>query len=209
MPGKYSPVISPLLEIRSEPGSVDLSGIQAILFTSRNAVREFARRSEERHVPALCVGDATAKEASALGLSASSAGGDVAALAALAAASYLPELGAFLHLRGGDTAGDLAGSLMAEGIPAEERIIYDQFPLHLSGDAVRHMDAGQQAVATVFSPRSGNLLADEIPAHIARKTRIVAISENAAAPFRGVTLLGLNVAQVPKAQAILQILAAI
>jgi len=83
-PGRYETVISPLLEIRPEVGSVDTSGAQALLFSSRNAVREFARRSAERNLPALCVGDATAQEAASHGFSAMSANGDVSALAALA-----------------------------------------------------------------------------------------------------------------------------
>lgn len=209
MPGKFEPVISPLLEIRPEPGSVDLSGVQALLFTSRAAVVEFAKRSQERHVPVLCVGDATARIATSFGFSAMSADGDVSALASLAAASYLPDLGYFLHVRGGETAGDLVGALMGEGIPAEERIIYDQFPLYLEDNARSRLDRADHCVATVFSPRSANLLADELPADIAKKTEIISISVNAAQPFQNVNTKGLSVAKVPKVEAILEILAAI
>jgi len=90
-PGRFEPIISPLLEIRPEPGSVDTSGAQALLFSSRNGVQEFAKRSSERSLPALCVGDATAQEATRLGFSAMSSGGDASSLAALAAQSYLPD----------------------------------------------------------------------------------------------------------------------
>lgn len=205
IPGEFKPILSPLLEIRPEPGSVDTSGAQAILFSSRNAVREFARRSNERSIPALCVGNATAQEAKEAGFSAMSANGDVSALAALAVQSYLPDFGHMVHFRGAESTGDLIGSLMAEGVPAEEHIIYDQFPLYLTDEAKTRLN-GQKAVAVVFSPRSANLLRDEITGLDTQKLTIVAISKNAAEPFAGVTLEKIYVAAVPNTQAILQIL---
>ncbi len=204
-PGQFRPVISPLLEIRPEPGSVDTSGAQAILFSSKNAVLEFAKRSSERELPALCVGDATAREATEAGFSAMSADGDVSALAALAAQSYLPDFGHMVHFRGAETAGDLVGSLMAEGVPAEEHIIYDQFPLYLTDEAKSRID-GKKAVAVMFSPRSANLFCDEIADLDTQRLTIVAISMNAAAPFEGVKLAKVFAAQVPNAQAVLEIL---
>ncbi len=205
LPGKFLSVISPLLEIRPEPGSVDTSGAQALMFSSRNGVREFARRSSDRSLPALCVGDGTAHEASEVGFAAMSAQGDVSALAALAVDSYLPDFGFMLHFRGAESRGDLVGSLLGEGIPAEERIIYDQFPLYLTTQAKEAID-GQQAVALAFSPRSANLLADEIRDLNTSGVSIVAISLNAAAPFEGLTIAQAYAAPVPNSEAILQVL---
>lgn len=209
MPGKFEPIVCPLLEIRSEPGSLDIAGAQALLFTSRAAVVEFSKRSDERHLPALCVGDATAEVATSFGFSSMSADGDVSALATLAAASYLPDLGYFVHFRGGETAGDLVGALAGEGIPAEERIIYDQFPLFLSDETKARLKSMDRCVATVFSPRSANLLADELPSEIALRTSIVSISVNASLPFQNINVREVSVAKVPKLEAILEILAAI
>jgi len=138
-----------------------------------------------------------------------SADGDVSALASLAAASYLPDLGFFVHFRGGETAGDLVGALSGEGIPAEERIIYDQFPLFLGEDVKTRLRTMDRCVATVFSPRSANLLADELPPETAKKTSIVSISVNASKPFQNVNVQGVSIAKVPKLEAILEILAAI
>lgn len=204
-PGKFEPIISPLLEIRSEPGSVDTSGAQALLFSSRNGVREFASRSAERSLPALCVGDATAQEASSFGFSAMSASGDASALAALAVQSYLPDFGFMLHFRGAETSGDLVGALMGEGIPAEERIIYDQFPLYLTVEAKSAIHSND-AVAAIFSPRSANLLADEIQALDTQRLKIVTISHNAALPFAHSQVANVYAAQVPNTQAILNLL---
>ena len=204
-PGRFEPIISPLLEIRPEPASVDLSGAQALLFSSRNGVREFAKRSTDRTLPALCVGDATAQEATALGFSAMSANGDASGLAALAAQSYLPDFGFMLHFRGAESAGDVAGSLMGEGIPAEERIIYDQFPLYLSAEVKQKLDK-TRAIAIVFSPRSANLLADEISAIDTSQLDILAISQNAAQPMGSANTGKIYVSKLPNIQAILQAL---
>ncbi len=204
-PGKFQPVISPLLEIRPEPASVDISGAQALLFSSRNAVREFATRSSDRSLPALCVGNATATEASSFGFSALSANGDASALATLAVQSYLPDFGFMLHFRGAESTGDLVGSLMAEGVPAEERIIYDQFPLYLTAEA-KSQAVKPGAVAVVFSPRSSNLLADELSGLNTDQLTVVAISEAAARPFANKKVAGLFVAELPNSQAILKTL---
>ena len=204
-PGKFEPVVSPLLEIRPEPCSVDLSGAQALLFTSQNGVRAFADRSSDRSLPALCVGAATAQLAASLGFSAMSADGDASALASLAAQSYLPDFGFMLHFRGGEAAGDIVGTLAAEGIPAEDRIIYDQYPLFLSAEAKAKID-GRHAVVVVFSPRSANLLADELDAIDTSRTIVAAISPAAAEPLANREFAKFYAAKVPNSQAVLEIL---
>src|SRR5260370_9667428 len=57
-------IVEPLLEIyyRDAP-SPDLAGVQAILCTSANGVRALARLSNERAVPLLAVGEASAARA--------------------------------------------------------------------------------------------------------------------------------------------------
>src|SRR5438552_14106506 len=70
-------IVEPLLEIRyHDAAAPDLSGIQAILCTSANGVRALARLSDERGVPVLAVGEATAARARAAGFAqVESAGG--------------------------------------------------------------------------------------------------------------------------------------
>ena len=204
-PGKYSAMISPLLEIRAEPASVDISGAQALLFSSRNAVRGFAARSSDRSIPAICVGDATAREATSLGFGATSAGGDVSALATVAAQSYLEDFGHMVYFRGAETAGDLAGALMGEGIPCEERIIYDQFPLFLTTEA-RNALRRDACAAVVFSPRIASLLADEMDGLNPRTVTVVAISDNTASPLKSMANAKVLTANMPNSRAILEIL---
>ncbi|MEL6234802.1 MAG: uroporphyrinogen-III synthase, partial [Pseudomonadota bacterium] len=128
LPGRYEPVYWPLIRIEREPAELALDDVQGLLFTSANGVRAFAQASPRRDIPALCVGDGTATAARAAGLIASSARGDAGALAQLAVASHLPGAGAYLHLRGRDTTGDIAGALAVEGIEVREAVLYAARP---------------------------------------------------------------------------------
>ena len=198
--------MAPLLEIRDEPCSVDLGGVQAVMFTSKNAVERFAARSPERHVPALCVGPATERAAAQAGFSTMSADGDVIALATLAAQSYQPGAGTMLHFRGGTTAGDLAGTLLGEGIEAEDRIIYEQAPQDISQEALALLQTAKPVLAPVFSPRTARLLASELHRHPTRANLVlIGLSHAVSAEFSDLSFKVVTAPQ-PNAASILSIL---
>ena len=149
-------LIEPLMEVHFLAAAPDLRGVQAILCTSANGVRAFARASGERRLPLLAVGDATAARAQAEGFAAvASAGGDAADLARLTAARLDPGSGRLLHVCGSDVAGDLAGDLRARGFAVERAILYAARPVaSLSPAAVEAIGSGMIDVALFFSPRT-------------------------------------------------------
>lgn len=161
-PNCFEMTLAPLLRIVEEPADPDISGLQGVLFTSRNAVEVAARRWELTHLPALCVGDATARAAQAAGFSALSAAGDSSTLATLAVQCHLPDAGDFIHLRGAESIGDLAGTLASEGIGLREAIIYDQRPDDLSSDVLDLLAADAYAAVLLYSPRTASLFAQVI-----------------------------------------------
>ena len=114
----------PLLSIVVLPEAeapLDLTGLQALVFTSANGVRAFAGRSKLRSLPVFAVGDATARLAGDLGFArVDSAGGDVASLAALVIRELDPRRGALLHPAASAVAGDLLGLLIEGGIPIRD-----------------------------------------------------------------------------------------
>ena len=159
LPGRFRVVAAPMIEIIALPGTPDLAGVGGLLFTSANGVAQFADRIARRDLPAYCVGAMTAAAARAAGFEAASAGGDVAALAALVAAHCHPEAGALLHVRGRHAAGDLAGRLVAAGFEVRAAEIYDQRRRAPGAEALALLEgAGVEAVA-VFSPRSARIFA--------------------------------------------------
>lgn len=117
---------APLLMIDYIDGEdLNLDGVQALLFTSANGVRAFARRSARRELPALCVGDATAREARAVGFEdVRSADGDVDDLARLALKDLDPARGDLFHPAGSKVAGDLAGLLRGHGFSYRREVLY-------------------------------------------------------------------------------------
>ena len=182
LPGRYRPLIAPLLEIVPVGAPLALDGLQGLLFTSANGVAAFVARSSERGLPALCVGAMTAAAAREAGFVARSADGDVAALADLAAATHRPGQGAFLHVRGRHAAGDLAGRLAGRGIEVRAAEIYDQAARPLDPSVAALLRHGGATVA-IFSPRSARLLADALRPGDLGGAITVALSPAADAPL--------------------------
>jgi uroporphyrinogen-III synthase len=120
------PILTPLLTIEPRAFNADVSGAQALLFTSANGVRAFAKASPSRNPVVLTVGDATAAAARDAGFAdVRSADGDGIALAALAQQALDPARGALLHISGAHIAIDIAAALTAAGFHAERRIAYE------------------------------------------------------------------------------------
>lgn len=119
------PVIAPLISIVPCLADRDVTGVQALLFTSANGVRVFAQMSPYRDRQVFTVGDTTARWAKAAGFTdVQSADGDSGALANLVIASLKPNDGRVLHISGDHVAGDVIGVLRRAGFDAERRIAY-------------------------------------------------------------------------------------
>lgn len=148
---------APLLDIIFEDGpEIDTNGVQALLFTSANGVRAFAKRSNVRDLKTLAVGDATAREARALGFAdVESASGDVLALTLLAADQLETSGGPLLHAAGSRVAGDLKGKLEASGFKYRRDVLYSaQIPQTLPQNAVDAIVAGEVDGVLLYSPRT-------------------------------------------------------
>jgi len=123
-------MVEPMLEIRFVAGAtVDLNGVQALLFTSANGVRAFAAAEKRRDLPAFCVGDTTAVAARSAGFTrVESAAGNVEALANLVLQKLKPADGALLHAAASVVAGDLAGLLKKDGFELRRAVLYSAEP---------------------------------------------------------------------------------
>jgi uroporphyrinogen-III synthase len=156
------PIIEPLLDIRYRSGAApELSGVQALLCTSANGVRAFARLSPERGVPLLAVGEATAARARDAGfLRVENAAGNVTDLARLARQLLRPAAGRLLHIAGSSVAGDLSAELRDHSFTVERAVLYDAIPAdRLSEAATRAFAAGMIDFALFFSPRTATIFA--------------------------------------------------
>jgi uroporphyrinogen-III synthase len=154
-------LIEPMMHIHFHDRDLDLGGAQAVLCTSANGVRALARATGERALPLFAVGDATAARARAEGFGqVTSAGGNSADLARLAAERLRPRDGRLLHVSGSEIAGDLAGALRPQGFCVERAVLYEARPVPaLSAAAVRTLAAGDFDFVLFFSPRTAAIFA--------------------------------------------------
>ena len=151
-------VISPLLRIEPQQGALPpLSDYSGLVFSSRNGVQSLAGMSDDRRLPAYCVGARTAEAARAIGLRAEFCGADADALVARLAQAAPG--GRLLHLRGAHARGGIAERLSASGQPCDEAVIYDQIPQKLSPEALDLLTGEGLVLLPLFSPRSARLAA--------------------------------------------------
>lgn len=161
----HEPVLCPLLEIRDRARqTLSLDGVRALLFTSANGVRAFARQSARRDVAVFAVGDATASAARSVGFgTVDVAEGDVAALCAHVRRTVRPDEGPLLHVTGSDVAGDLVGELTRAGYGVGRAIIYEAAALQvLPGGIADEMRAGRLDGVLLFSPRTAQIFVDVV-----------------------------------------------
>lgn len=155
----FDVTIEPMLTIENISGAaIDAEGAQAIMFTSSNGVRAFARNNATRNLPAYAVGDATARVCGDEGFSdVHSAAGDVDDLANLVIRECRPAAGRLIHVAGSVRAGDLAGALQAAGFDVIRAPLYDASPATaLSEGLILAMKRRQIDIALFFSPRTAS-----------------------------------------------------
>jgi len=155
-------VMAPLLTIEYKSGpDLNLANVQAVLLTSANGVRAFAKRCDDRNVLALCVGDATAAEAKQAGFVAvKSAAGDVQTLMNLTAQELDTTKGALLHPAGTHVAGDLGEQLIKAGFTYQREILYKAVQADaLAPDVCTMLKAGDIDGVVLYSPRTAKTFA--------------------------------------------------
>ncbi len=203
-------VLAPLLKINFFDGSLlDLSGVQALLMSSTNGVRAFARRSGKRALPLLAVGDATARAAKDLGFgNVASATGDVDDLARLATENFDPKNGTFLHPVGTNVAGDLARQLRKAGFNYRREELYEaETAERLPVVACEGLRNGDFDGVLIYSPRTGRtfkrLAEAERLGNDLTSVRAYCLSKNVAAAVSGLAWASILTAERPEQVALL------
>lgn len=174
---------------------VDLDGVAALAFTSRNGVEAFAGLSPERSLPVFAVGDATTEAARTCGFErVRSAGGALADLAALLTAEA-PRDGVLLVPGALEPAGDLP-ALLASRIRTRALPVYEAVETAIAAprffDAVLIQSARAARTVRELGPFSGG--------------RAVALSDAVADALGGGTGLEIRVAAVPTESALIEAL---
>ena len=129
----HQATVEPLLSVSFEDGdALDLDGVQALIATSRNALRALKShplRGLARKLPLFAVGRATAAEGRTLGFETVVTGaGTAEELVAHIVSVAEPSAGLLLHLAGDSLAGDLAGELESHGFRVLQPVVYRMRP---------------------------------------------------------------------------------
>lgn len=164
-------LIEPLLKINLLPvDDIELEGTQALIATSRNAVRALAQGKAldvAQAIPIFAVGPATAAAAQALGFQEVIEGPkDAAALVALIALRAEVNAGPLVYLAGDVQAADLGGELRHLGFHVHEPVVYASAVADkLSPGTVRAIESGKLDGVLLLSPRTARTFARLILAH--------------------------------------------
>ena len=185
---------------------------QALVVSSANGVRAFARADSRRGLPVYAVGDASAAAARAFGFERiHSAGGDVHDLAALVREYVDPADGPLLHPAASKVAGDLRGDLARDGYQVLRVVLYDALPSEtLSPESTRALDEGSVEVVTLFSPRTAAAFASLVTSagltQACAGITALCLSAAVAAEVRGIGWRSVIVARRPDQAALLEAL---
>lgn len=210
-------LIEPLLTIRYLAARVDLSGVQALAFTSANGVRAFLHALGDRQPRALAVyavGRATAAAARAAGFeNVTAAGGDVDSLARLVRAEARPQAGAIVHVAGRDRVGDLAAALAPEGFDVRRVILYAaDAATELSAQTVAALRTGGVDDVVIFSPRTARQFVTLIGSaglrSEAARLRLLALSSRVAEAAGDIPFASVAIAARPDEDALIALLGA-
>ncbi len=153
-------IAAPLLAIEEvRDVAIDLEGAQALIVTSRNALRALSRHGAfeaARKLPLFAVGAATARAARELGFAAILEGpGDGAGLAELIASTADPAAGRLVHLAGEAIAFDLKAALEPRGFKVNQTVLYRAVPAtELPARVLSLIEQGRVDGVILLSPRT-------------------------------------------------------
>lgn len=210
----HTTFIEPLIDIGYLDGPpLDLTGVQALAFTSANGARAAARRTSSRTIPVIAVGPTTAAEARAQNFTtvSESAGEGVDGLSLHIQATLKPAAGAVLHVTGTVTAGDLKGSLAKAGFTVTTARAYEAHAVDaLSGSLTAELSSGLIDAATFFSPRTASLfaalIADKNLQPACRGMTALTLSEAVAKALHPLEFRAVRIARAPTAEGLLALL---
>ncbi|MDJ0511865.1 MAG: uroporphyrinogen-III synthase [Methyloceanibacter sp.] len=161
----HEPMQAPLLKIEFIDGvPLNLDGAQAIVITSRNALRALGthpERDKAIELPLFAVGEATAWAGRQLGFTEVTIGpGTGAGLPPIISTELQPDLGPLVHIGAEKVAFDLKGALAEDGFELRRVVLYRSHPVEeLGEDVVDALKRGEIDGVLLLSPRTARAFA--------------------------------------------------
>jgi len=207
----HETIIEPVMSIVDVPApSLSLDGVQALLITSANGIRAFARAWPGCSLTVLAVGDASGRAARDLGFGdVRIAGGDVETLAEMVIKDLDPASGALLHIAGTHRAGDLSDMLVSVGFAVRRQVLYEARASDTLGpESAAALENGALDAVLLYSPRTAvlfcRLVADAGLADRCQDVTAFCLSSAVADKAAGLPWAGTVVAETPDQAALLR-----
>lgn len=188
-------IVSPVLLISGTGAVVELGRFNGVILTSRNAVEHAPSLTGLR---AFCVGERTAEQTRLAGARVMLVAQDADALV-----SQIKANGPLLHLRGETARGDIANRLKILGIDTEELVIYRQTATPLTAEARRALSSEQAIVLPLYSPRSAQIVGEQIGG-VGKNVHAIAMSAAVADAWKRATGQNAETAPAPTGDAMLE-----
>jgi len=212
----HQATVEPLLSVSfDEADEFDLDGVQALIATSRHALRALRAhplRAAARKLPLFAVGRATASEGRALGFETVITGaGRLEELVAHVVAVTDPAAGLMLHLAGDTLAGDLKGDLESHGFRVLQRVVYRMRAVNALGEeAIEQLASGEIDGVILMSPRTAALYATLMRKHgltaVARRLIHFCLSSQIAQRLKTLGDTPTQVAEAPRLEEVLALI---
>ncbi len=201
-------VVAPFLTVRTLPADHPAEPVQGVLVTSGNALAGLP--ASLHATPLLAVGDHTAERARSAGFNTvHSAGGDAAALAALAPTLFDPAQGPLLLASGQGQGGGLATTLRQAGFRVHHHAVYAAVGVAAFPEpAAAALRSGVRAVL-FFSAETARVFTRLLPGALAAtltRTEALTIGADAAAALRGLPFRAVRVSVRPTSDGVLALL---
>ena len=198
-------IFDPLIVIQPSGQHIDLTGIGGLIFTSANAVETFLSQSDERNLPAYCVGETTSNVASSGGLTTFNANGTASELQELVGKTSDPNT-RLLYLRGDPCAFDLANALGNDGFSVKEAILYRQEETGFSDETLAVLKS-EPVIVPVFSRNGFTALQSALDFSAVEKVNLIAISSKLVPPSFQYPNVQITVAPEPTRQSMIETIA--
>jgi len=212
----HEATVEPLLSVSFDaPDPIDLEGVQALIATSRNALRALKSHpllGEARKLPLFAVGRSTAAEGRTLGFEMVVTGaGTAQQLVAHIVSVSEPSAGLLLHLAGDRLAADLKGELELHGFRVLQPVVYHmQAANALSDDTVEQLAMGEIEGVILMSPRTATIYASLMRKHgltsVARRLIHFCLSEATARRLQTLGPVRSESAEMPRLEEVLALI---
>jgi uroporphyrinogen-III synthase len=210
----FQAYVAPVMEYVALGVSIPLlSGFDALIFTSAQAVHAFAEKSSERNLPVLAVGDATAatavKRRFTKVYSARGTSDDVASL--IKSKRQELSLKRLLHVCGEDTVTDMNAAMLGLGIEIARLVLYKAVFLESFPDKIMQaLLQGKIDTVTFFSARTAAQFLKIVQQRELRALSVrleaVCMSERIAAEIKSMLWRAVRVAHHPDMEGMMEIL---